>query len=89
MSGICDGTSRMVLVEEASKSGVSTSNFKSFYQLAAYAIRMGAINDEDNCHLEDFIKNQNLDGFVDIHPSLDCDSLLSADDQRNDIESNL
>lgn len=84
MSGLNDGTSKLVLVEKASKSGVEVSTFRSFYQLAVYAIRMGAINDETAIDLETEIKEQNLDPYIKVEWNLDCDNLIDTDDARSD-----
>lgn len=78
-----DGTKKMVLVEKASKSGVQTSSFSSWYHLAAYAIRMGAVRGENNESLAAELKEQHLNRFIDIHPSLDEHSLIAEDDRRN------
>ena len=79
-----DGTSRMILIEQASKAGVETSNFRSWYQLAAYALRMGALYDGTTDELKKELASQNLDPFIAVADNLNCDNLIQTDDDRSD-----
>lgn len=73
---------KIVLIHKDYDNSLTSEDFSNYFELAAYAIRKGVFSEEKVEHLNEALKNQNLDEHVSVKSGLCLDELIQVDDNR-------